>query len=94
MTFKRLEIGIFFRLIAAFCADVRSRLLLAQPLVRAGSICGFPDGDLVVIELAGYVTRSNNELAKFILAVKYRDFSQQFNENHTNPSLKATAPRF
>jgi two-component system, NtrC family, nitrogen regulation sensor histidine kinase NtrY len=43
---------------------------------------------ILVIELAGYVTRSNNELAKFILAVKYRDFSQQFNENHTNPSLK------
>jgi two-component system nitrogen regulation sensor histidine kinase NtrY len=43
---------------------------------------------ILVVELAGYVTRSNNELAKFILAVKYRDFSQQFNENHTNPSLK------
>lgn len=43
---------------------------------------------ICIVELAGYVTRSNNELAKFIMAVKYRDFSQQFNENHTNPSLK------
>ncbi len=42
----------------------------------------------LVWELARYVTRSNNELAKFILAVKYRDFSQQFNEKHTNPSLR------
>ena len=53
-----------------------------QVIFAAGIILG------LIWELARYVTRSNNELAKFILAVKYRDFSQQFNEQHTNPSLR------
>ncbi|OKL42101.1 hypothetical protein A3841_08895 [Pontibacter flavimaris] len=41
-----------------------------------------------VWELARYVTRSNNELARFLEAVKQRDFSQRFNEHTTNSSLR------
>src|SRR3712207_807423 len=87
MTFKRLEVGIFFRLIFIFVllyAAVYYFMQRAYPQVvfAAGILVG------LVWELARYVTRSNNELAKFIMAVKYRDFSQQFNEKHTNPSLR------
>ncbi len=39
-------------------------------------------------EMAKYVTRSNNELARFLEAVKQRDFSQRFNEHTTNSSLR------
>jgi len=87
MIFKRLEIGIFFRLLLLFgLMYVAVYYILHSsyvPVIFAAFIMV-----ILIVELAGYVTRSNNELAKFIMAVKYRDFSQQFNENHTNPSLK------
>ena len=87
MIFKRLELGIFARLLLLFGLMYVAVYYLVHPsyvqVVFAGCLIV-----ILVIELAGYVTRSNNELAKFILAVKYRDFSQQFNEHHTNPSLK------
>jgi two-component system nitrogen regulation sensor histidine kinase NtrY len=87
MIFKRLELGIFARLLLLFGLMYVAVYYLVNPsyvqVIFAACLIV-----ILVIELAGYVTRSNNELAKFILAVKYRDFSQQFNENHTNPSLK------
>jgi nitrogen fixation/metabolism regulation signal transduction histidine kinase len=87
MIFKRLEAGIFARLLLLFgLMYVAVYYLLHTSYVQV--IFAAFLLVILVMELAGYVTRSNNELAKFILAVKYRDFSQQFNENHTNPSLK------
>ncbi len=87
MTFKRLEVGIFFRLFFILILIYGAVYYFLQPaypqvIFAVGILIG------LVWELARYVTRSNNELAKFILAVKYRDFSQQFNEKHTNPSLR------
>ncbi|RDC65912.1 sensor histidine kinase [Adhaeribacter pallidiroseus] len=87
MTFKRLEVGIFFRLLFILilvygAVYYFSQRAYPQVIFAAAILVG------LVWELARYVTRSNNELAKFILAVKYRDFSQQFNEKHTNPSLR------
>ncbi|QNF32522.1 HAMP domain-containing histidine kinase [Adhaeribacter swui] len=87
MTFKRLEVGIFFRLIFILILVYGAVYYFSEraypQVIFAGSILVG-----LVWELARYVTRSNNELAKFIMAVKYRDFSQQFNEKHTNPSLR------
>ncbi|GGF06179.1 sensor histidine kinase [Hymenobacter cavernae] len=87
MTFKRLEIGIFFRLLGLFAllygAVYYAHKAMYAPVLFAGFLIV-----VLVLELARYVTRSNKELASFILAVKYRDFSQHFNEAHTNPSLK------
>ncbi|MGV3504616.1 MAG: sensor histidine kinase [Adhaeribacter sp.] len=87
MIFKRLELGIFARLLLLFGLMYVAVYYLLHPSYVPVVFAAFLIV-ILVIELAGYVTRSNNELAKFILAVKYRDFSQQFNENHTNPSLK------
>jgi nitrogen fixation/metabolism regulation signal transduction histidine kinase len=87
MTFKRLEIGIFFRLLGLFVLLYGAVYYVNRasyvPVLFAGFLVV-----ALVLELARYVTRSNKELASFILAVKYRDFSQHFNEAHTNPSLK------
>ncbi|MBC6989056.1 sensor histidine kinase [Hymenobacter sp. BT491] len=87
MTFKRLEIGIFFRLLALlvllYGAVYYAHKSTYAPVFFAAFLIV-----VLVLELARYVTRSNKELASFILAVKYRDFSQHFNEEHTNPSLK------
>lgn len=87
MIFKRLEVGIFFRLLILFGFLFGAAYYLLQPAYAQVVFAGVIVVGLVW-ELARYVTRSNNELAKFILAVKYRDFSQQFNEQHTNPSLR------
>ena len=87
MIFKRLEFGLL----------VRFLLLLGMMYLTLHYLVQFTwlqvaSGVLVMLaqvwELAKYVTRSNNELAKFLQAVKQRDFSQRFNEHTTNSSLQ------
>ncbi|WP_242927899.1 sensor histidine kinase [Pontibacter vulgaris] len=86
MISKRLELGLFVRFI----------LLLGMMYVTLQYLVQFTwlqvtSGVLVMLaqvwEMARYVTRSNNELARFLEAVKQRDFSQRFNE-HSNTSLQ------
>ncbi|MER2996559.1 sensor histidine kinase [Pontibacter populi] len=86
MISKRLELGLFVRFI----------LLLGMMYVTVQYLTQYTwlqvtSGILVILaqlwEMARYVTRSNNELARFLEAVKHRDFSQRFNEN-TNSSLQ------
>ncbi|GAB3198291.1 signal transduction histidine kinase [Pontibacter aydingkolensis] len=86
MIFKRLELGLF----------VRFTLLLGIMFVTVQYLTQYTwlqvtSGILVMLaqvwEMARYVTRSNNELARFLEAVKQRDFSQRFNEQ-TNTSLQ------
>lgn len=86
MISKRLELGLFVRFI----------LLLGVMYVTVAYLTQYTwlqvaTGILVmlaqVLETARYVTRSNNELARFLEAVKQRDFSQRFNEN-ANTSLQ------
>jgi nitrogen fixation/metabolism regulation signal transduction histidine kinase len=43
---------------------------------------------LLLIELINFVSKTNNELAKFIMAVKYTDFSYHFNEREAPQSFK------
>ncbi|MBC8084345.1 MAG: ATP-binding protein [Hymenobacter sp.] len=87
MTFKRLEIGIALRLLVLFgLLYAAERLfehdkygLLALVLLVLG---------LAVWELGRHVTRGNRALADFLLAVRYRDFSQHYNEAHPNRALR------
>lgn len=87
MTFKRLEIGILGRLLGLFAA-----LYAAVYAAQHGSYGLLLGAGVVVLvltlELARHVTRANQELADFMLAVKYRDFSQHFNEAHPNRALR------
>ncbi|WP_276498937.1 sensor histidine kinase [Pontibacter litorisediminis] len=87
MTFNRLELGLLVRLVLLLAVMYLTVHYLTQfSWLQIGS------GILVMLaqvwELAKYVTRSNNELAKFLQAVKQRDFSQRFNERTTNSSLR------
>jgi nitrogen fixation/metabolism regulation signal transduction histidine kinase len=86
MTFKRLELGLLIRVI----------LLLGMMYLTVHFLVQFTwlqvtSGILIMLaqvwELARYVTRSNYELAKFLQAVRQRDFTQQFNEKPHNHSL-------
>ncbi|NEM96981.1 sensor histidine kinase [Pontibacter burrus] len=86
MISKRLELGLLVRFI----------LLLGMMFVTLQYLTQYTwlqvtSGILIMLaqvwEMARYVTRSNNELAKFLEAVKQRDFTQRFNE-HSNSSLQ------
>ncbi|MEJ8803177.1 sensor histidine kinase [Pontibacter sp. H249] len=86
MISKRLELGLLVRFI----------LLLAMMFVTVQYLTQYTwlqvtSGVLIMMaqvwEIARYVTRSNNELARFLEAVKQRDFSQRFNEQ-SNTSLQ------
>src|SRR5687768_6701951 len=86
MISKRLELGLF----------VRFTLLLGMMYVTVQYLTQYTwlqvtSGILIMLaqlwEIARYVTRSNNELARFLEAIKQRDFSQRFNE-HSNTSLQ------
>jgi nitrogen fixation/metabolism regulation signal transduction histidine kinase len=87
MTSKRLELGIGLRLLgllSLLCAG-----LYAQQHRRYALVLGA--GVLVLFgvwELARYVTRNNRALADFLLAVKYRDFAQHYNEAHSDGSVR------
>jgi len=87
MIFNRLEFGLFVR----FCLLLGMMYLTVHYLTQYTWL-QVASGLLVMLaqvwELAKYVTRSNNELAKFLQAVKQRDFSQRFNEHTTNSSLQ------
>ncbi|AKD02352.1 ATP-binding protein [Pontibacter korlensis] len=87
MTFNRIEFGLLIRFVLLLGMMYLTVHYLTQfTWLQVGS------GILVMLaqvwELAMYVTRSNNELAKFLQAVKQRDFSQRFNEHTTNSSLR------
>ncbi|NDK56979.1 sensor histidine kinase [Pontibacter fetidus] len=86
MISKRLELGLL----------IRFMLLLGMMYLTVQYLTNYTwlqvtSGILIMLaqlwEIARYVTRSNNELARFLEAVKQRDFSQRFNEN-TNSSLQ------
>ncbi|SIR35257.1 sensor histidine kinase [Pontibacter lucknowensis] len=87
MKFKRLEFGLLIRFILLLGMMLLTSLYLVKfTWLQVGS------GILVMLaqvwELANYVTRSNYEMAKFLQAVRQRDFTQQFNENPSNHSLR------
>jgi two-component system nitrogen regulation sensor histidine kinase NtrY len=86
MTSKRLEIGIVVRLggLLALLFAVNQAVLHARYglLVLAGLLLA-----LAVWELGRYVTQGTQALTDFLLAVKYRDFSQHYNEAHPNRAL-------
>lgn len=87
MIFKRLEFGLLVR----FLLLLGMMYLTLEYLVQYTWL-QVMSGILIMLaqvwELSMYVTRSNNELAKFLQAVKQRDFSQRFNEHTTNSSLR------
>ncbi|WP_018479521.1 sensor histidine kinase [Pontibacter roseus] len=86
MTFKRLEFGLLVRVLLLLGV----MFLTVQYLVQFTWL-QVSSGILVLLaqvwELASYLTRSNYEMAKFLQAVRQRDFTQQFNENPSNHSL-------
>ncbi|MHC2990246.1 hypothetical protein OB13_01070 [Pontibacter sp. HJ8] len=88
MIFKRLEPGILIRILLLL-----SMMYLTVHYLVQFSWLQITSGILIMLlqvwELTRYVTRSNYELAKFLQAVRHRDFTQQFNEN---PSIHSLGP--
>ena len=87
MIFKRLEFGLLIRFILlAGMLYLTLHYLVQYTWLQVTTGIGIML--LQLWEMARYVTRSNRELAKFLHAVKQRDFTQRFNEHNTNSSLK------
>jgi nitrogen fixation/metabolism regulation signal transduction histidine kinase len=88
MTFNRFNAGVILRVLLLF----GTLLLLVYCIFReynyyiTGSLGVFTA--LLLVELVNFVSKTNNELAKFIMAVKYTDFSYHFNEREAPQSFK------
>jgi nitrogen fixation/metabolism regulation signal transduction histidine kinase len=87
MIFRSFEIGIFIRISLLF-----GSLTAAAYCVLNTPVTYFIVVSIVVLfqlsELIRYITKTNTELAQFVLAVRYRDFSQHFNERDAPVSVK------
>ncbi|MCC3153592.1 ATP-binding protein [Hymenobacter sp. BT770] len=87
MTFKRLELGIAARLLGLFAL-----VYGAERALEHGKYGLLALAVLLLVaavwELGRHVTRGSQALADFLLAVKYRDFSQHHNEAHPNRALR------
>jgi two-component system, NtrC family, nitrogen regulation sensor histidine kinase NtrY len=87
MIFRSFETGIFIRVSLLF-----GSLTTAAYCVLNTPATYFIIVAIVVIfqlgELIKYITKTNTELAQFVLAVRYRDFSQHFNERDAPVSVK------
>jgi len=87
MIFRRLEFGLLVRFIL-----LAGMMYLTLNYLVQYTWLQVTTGILIMLlqlwEMARYVTRSNRELAKFLQAVKQRDFTQRFNEHNTNSSLQ------
>ncbi|MDO1449099.1 ATP-binding protein [Rhodocytophaga aerolata] len=88
MTFNRFNAGVIIRVLLLF----GTLLLLVYCIFELknnyiiGSLGVFTA--LLLVELVNFVSKTNNELAKFIMAVKYTDFSYHFNEREAPQSFK------
>jgi nitrogen fixation/metabolism regulation signal transduction histidine kinase len=87
MIFRSFEIGIFIRISLLF-----GSLTAAAYCVLNTPVTYFIVVSIAVLfqlsELIRYITKTNTELAQFVLAVRYRDFSQHFNERDAPVSVK------
>ncbi|WP_066832473.1 sensor histidine kinase [Rufibacter ruber] len=87
MIFKRLELGLLVRFVLLLGVGYLTLHYLVQ-FTWLQVFTGVLVMGIQLWEMARYVTRSNRELARFLLAVKQRDFSQQFGEHNVNHSLR------
>lgn len=88
MTFNKFNIGVTVRILILFgCLWLATYCYFHQYatyIIVSLSVFVI----MLVIELINYVNKTNNELAKFIMAVKYTDFSYHFNEKEAPQSFK------
>lgn len=87
MTFKRLELGIGLRLLGLLGLLYAAERTLEHGKYALLGLTALLFG-LAVWELSRHVTRSTRALADFLVAVRYRDFSLHYNEEHSNRALR------
>jgi len=87
MIFRSFEIGIFIRISLLFGSLTAAAYCILNTPITYFVVVGI--GVLFQLnELIRYITKTNTELAQFVLAVRYRDFSQHFNERDAPISVK------
>ena len=78
MGFKRFSVLLAIRLFLIFCAIVASGLLLITPGSYAGTLLSLLVTIGLVTEVYYFVSRTNQELTRFLDAARYADFGQRF----------------
>ena len=78
MGYKRFSLLLTFRLVLALASLMVLAYLLSQPGFYAGTLLLI----LIIVfqgwEISQFVARTNQELSRFLDAVRYADFSQKF----------------
>lgn len=69
-----------------------SMFLLAYLVLKTDLYATYPIIGVIIVyqtyRLIFYIEKTNRNLARFLEAVKYADFSQSFSDSHTGPSFK------
>ncbi len=78
MGFSRFSIALALRLILIFTSVALSVLLILKPGYHAATLLALVVTLLLTIEVYWFVSKTNQELARFLDAVRYADFGQRF----------------
>ena len=78
MGFKRFSVLLAIRLAVVFSGLITSGLLLITPGLYAATILSLLVSVGLIFEVYFFVSRTNQELTRFLDAARYADFGQRF----------------
>jgi two-component system, NtrC family, nitrogen regulation sensor histidine kinase NtrY len=91
--FNRYELTVALRVIFLVgCSTTLAFSIVKNQWVWAVFLCLMLVG--IIAELINFLNKTNRELSQFLLAVQYRDFSQQFSERHAPVSVRQARRTF
>ena len=78
MIYRRFSVFLAIRLILIGGAIVASLWLLLQPGLHSGTIIAVAVVAMLSTELWWFISRTNRDVARFLDAARYADYSQRF----------------
>ena len=94
MIFKRFTVFLIVRLVLVGIAMLIVAWLVMQPGLHSASLIAAAVLLAVVAELWKFVSRTNREVARFLDAARYADYSQRFNFEKEGAGFKALGDAF